>query len=391
MIENTHAAHNLRRVATTLRKNRESSSTEQMDALSRGFSYAENADRLWQSEQLSLFAGTPLWEQASPTQRLALNHLWWVGFYHLISAAETHTIEYNQRCATSFFVLRGYEEVCLELDLETSQERYHIQAFRRVMEATEQALLGAPLFGGPDKPLRGDLIERVRRNQSRLTSVALQAPVFLFNSRLSRSPFLASQYFLMRGLLNYVAKHKEGSAFQLHQELTLRGEAVPVPTAVVHHHYIDEGFHTAVSQLLSHEIYRDFPKPPALELRVMNIVVRAFQRGLLNHLGSLFGGSLGNDGELLPTMATLLRGPLFGMSEREAISMLERCFCQEHEGFHSSARYRERWLIAARQSLADIEHLDADVRELRVVQASLGDVLAKNRQTFHTFQRARVA
>lgn len=382
-----HAAHNLRRVGTTLRRNRASTATEALTALAEGFRYADHAGTTWQADEQSLLAGSPVWDQARPTQRRALNHLWWVAFYQLISAAEAHTIDLNQRCAAAFFPLRGYEEVCLELDLETSQERHHIQAFRLVSERTEDALLGRALFVRPTGERRDALPSRVGQASAGLRRAALRGAGTLHGARVARSPFLASQYFLLRGLFNIVAKHKEGSAFKRASDAHARGEAAPAPTEIVHHHYIDEGYHMAISQLLAHEIYRDFPRPSAVEAWLMAELVRGVCRLFTRHLGALMGGSIGDDGAALPIFYDLLRGAPFGLAAGEARALLRQSYCEEHEGFHSSARFRQRFLTAARQSLSDIEYLPAAVRELRVPDASMGEVLARNRKTFADFER----
>ena len=117
-------------------------------------------------------------------------------------------------------------------------------------------------------------------------------------------------------------------------------------------------------------------------------LVRGVCRMFTRHLGALMGGSIGDDGAALPIFYELLRGAPFGLAADEALALLRRSFCEEHEGLHASARFRERFLVAARQSLTDIEYLPAELRELRMPDASMGDVLARNRRRFNAFARA---
>jgi hypothetical protein len=78
------------------RRNTESSYTEKIQELDQNFNYSSNSDRYWGEAELSLLYGTPLYEAASPSQKLALNHLYWVGGYNIPAASETNTTLYNQ-------------------------------------------------------------------------------------------------------------------------------------------------------------------------------------------------------------------------------------------------------------------------------------------------------
>ena len=59
------------------RRNTESDFTEKIEELDRNFNYSSNKDYYWSEPELSLLYGTPLYEQASPDQKKALNHLYW--------------------------------------------------------------------------------------------------------------------------------------------------------------------------------------------------------------------------------------------------------------------------------------------------------------------------
>ena len=383
-----HARRNLERLATSHRRNLESTSTEEIDRLQEGFRYAPNAADWWQAENLSLMYGSPLWEQASQAQRLALNHLWWVAWYHLVSGLELHTIEYNGLCAQTFFRLDGYSQVCLELDLETSQERHHIQAFRAVGEATEEALLGFRLFLDDQHRPRPTLLSQMHDHVSAARGALMSAVSRYFGDRVRGSPFLASQYYLLRGLFNQLAKHKEATGYQRYLNAQREGVAAPAPLAITYHHYIDEGYHMATSSLLGHEIYLDFPRPSAAEVLAVNVTASLIQRALYSHPGALMAGTLGDDAPALPLMYRILRSRLFGLDHAETMRLLERSYCVEHEGYHASMAYHARFREAARRSFDGVEHMWAKNRELSEMTCTLEGVLAENRRTYATFARA---
>lgn len=328
-------------------------------------------------------AGSPVYEGASETQKLGLNHLWWVAFYQAVKTSEIHTILYNQLCANAFFKLKGFEVLCHELDLETSQERYHVDAFQHIGEHTEMALLGFPLFARPfatadvaDKKDTAWLIRRLGGDQV----------ASLFVSKVSKSPFVASQYLLMRGFFNAIAKHKERLAFQLHKQRLEEEKPVPAPLAIVHYPYPEEAFHMATSHLISHDLYKDFPKPSRLDVLVLNLMVYFIQKKVFSHYGSVIAGALGNDAVALPQAYRILRSKLFGFSHPEAMHMLEECFCKEHQGFHESAALMEQIRASARRSMADIDYLWKVNREMSALEGfRVEDALKRNRKSFRAF------
>ena len=79
----------------TYRNNIESDYTEKLRDLGKEFKYDNDRDYYWSDPELSLLYGTPLYEVASPTQKLALNHLYWVGNYNNTAATEASTSIYN--------------------------------------------------------------------------------------------------------------------------------------------------------------------------------------------------------------------------------------------------------------------------------------------------------
>ena len=85
-----------RKLEVNKRRNEEQDHTNLIDNSTANFNYAECKNEYWQAEEYSLLFGTPLWEQATPQQKLILNHLFWVGYYSQIISAEIATIFLNQ-------------------------------------------------------------------------------------------------------------------------------------------------------------------------------------------------------------------------------------------------------------------------------------------------------
>jgi hypothetical protein len=78
-----------------------------------------------------------------------LNQLYWVAYYSQIVSAEIATIFFNQTSATGLYAHEDFRLICDTLDLESSQERAHIYAFRTIAKQVEQALFGELIFTYP--------------------------------------------------------------------------------------------------------------------------------------------------------------------------------------------------------------------------------------------------
>ncbi|MEL7053804.1 MAG: hypothetical protein AAGM45_18755, partial [Cyanobacteria bacterium J06588_5] len=128
----TLARKRIKLVETTYRNNLDSDYTEKIAALSQTFRYRENSAQLWSEPSHSLLYGTPLYAEATDTQKLALNHLSWFANYNYISNSETETVMYNQVTGSVFESIGGYGTLAKELAFETEQEHDHIKAFRKV-------------------------------------------------------------------------------------------------------------------------------------------------------------------------------------------------------------------------------------------------------------------
>jgi hypothetical protein len=315
---------------TNYRHNLESDYTEKIEALEKSFDYASNSEHLWGDPELSILYGTPLYEQASDSQKLALNHLYWGAQYDYTAASEASTINYNQVTAGVFAKVGGYDSLCSTLEHESDQEKYHIHAFQNIGSKTKIALLGKQALklkpnknaagkAGKSKKITSKVGEQILnlssvssyselqykslrslsktliKNSSEYYSSHLleleEIGIFLNDSNKGyfafhwgSSPFLACQHYTYRLTGNMSLKSHEHKYSRYFRELERKEAFIPVPTAVSHYHLLDEAFHTTTSQLIGRDLYKEFSKPTAYEQFIGNLVFYRMQRGFLGNL-----------------------------------------------------------------------------------------------------------
>ncbi|MBD2103369.1 hypothetical protein [Leptolyngbya sp. FACHB-261] len=433
------------------RRNTESDFTEKIEALDRNFDYQSNSEHYWGEPELSLLYGTPLYEEASPSQRLALNHLYWATQYNQTAATEANAVLYNQVTAGVFSAVGGYDSLCKELDLETDQERDHIHAFHTIGYKTKRALLGksgfnasiqgkgsqlakkssakpgsgqrsqlfsfgwnsSPLSTFQDYAFRFVTNNVFLRNQAHCYSEYLRdlehkgeaipaqttglmghlgpRPVLqFFTLNCGSSPFLACVFYVARFMANMLIKNYEYRYSHYYKELERRGEFIPAPIAVSHFHLMDEAFHTTTSQLISQELYRDFPKPSAYEKLVANLTIYRAQSVGLSGLSGGLPAIFRNDSDFMLSFYQLLQSPVFGMSPEESLQWVEKSLCHENEGFHVTYKYHQRLLAELRRMFEDIEYLWPVNREMRLMAGggSIEKALQNNIKSFEQFSRS---
>jgi hypothetical protein len=377
--------HNHRQIEKVYQSNKSSNYTEKMEELYKSFSYHENSEHNWTYPEFSLLYGSPIYEVASESQKRALNHLYWVSFYNYVMGGEITTMVCNQICCGAFYHLGDYEVVCHELDIETSQERVHVEAFRHIGRLTELALFDKTIFERPmPSYLDGSLTEPQKQGRSFLSRL----PVMFVHARIGNSPFLATQYFVARGLRNIQAKVKEYQHSLYGRERSKQGEFVCAPTLVSHNHCFDEGYHTTTSKFIGHEMRKDFGKPDALDVFLANGMIKEVQYSM-DELSCAVPGIFANDAQYIPFVYEMLRSSLFGLSHQEALLLIEKSFCQEHEGFQVAAKYHHRALTQNLEFVADLEYLNSYNRELRVMaSASIDKAIKNNIAAFQRFSKS---
>jgi hypothetical protein len=426
-------------IEKTLYNNLDSDYTEKIETLGKEFDYQANSQHYWGDPDHSVFYGTPLYAQASESQKLALNHLYWVSMYQYTAAAESNTMLYNKITSGVFATVSGYDTLCQELDFETSQERHHIQTFQRIGYKTKVALLGKEALGNPlhkkqvaHKKSLADSAKALpkfsqqswkslQESTFRMTTKALLADksqhFSLFLKDLDElptatsgmagssaspsalkfiglnwgsSPFLAAQYYSARMVANMSLKVYEYPYYKQFRDLQREGKFIPAPVAVSHYHLLDEAFHTTMSQVIAQDVYRDFQKPSAYEKLLANVATYLLQRGFLSSLSGSMPATFRGDGAFMPTYYRLLTSPLFGMSAADAMYWLEKSMCHEHDGFHSNLKFHHTLSTELRRFFDRLEYLHPINREMRLIAAgnSIEKAVQLNRQSFAQFAQA---
>ena len=208
------------------------------------------------------------------------------------------------------------------------------------------------------------------------------------------SPFLASRYYTLRIMANMVLKNTEYSISKYFKNLEKKGEHIPVPTAVSHYHFLDESFHTTMSLVLARDLYKDFPQPSAYEKFVANLALYMMQRRILSGLSAISPDRYyADDCSVMYFVYKMLQSPLFGMSSQEALHWMEKCFCQEHEGFHVAVKYHQRRISDMRRFYEGIDYLWPINREMGVMAAggTISNAIQRNIKTFKEFTRLVVS
>ncbi len=424
----------LQLIERTYHSNTESDYTEKIQELDRNFKYSDVRNYYWNAPELSLLYGTPLYQQASEAQKIALNHLYWFAMYNFVATSETQTIVYNKITGGVFAKISGYETIAKILDLESEQELSHIHVFRKVCYQMLPALLGKEAF---KEPLKGKLYKSNYQGWAEKVShyqyyalrffanqmlkgkekyysehlkkleqkdnfppafstafmgegLAPRALLQFFSFNWGRSPFLASHYYTLRFMANMGLKHTEHSNCKYYRKLKKQGDFIPIPTAVSYYHFLDEAFHTTTSRFMARELYRDFPQPTAYEKFVANLAFYKVQDRIWNGLSAVVPDKhRPDDYSLMSSIYKILQSDIFGMSAKDALFWMEQSLCQEHQGFHQNVKFHQDLLPEFRRTFSSLDYLWSVNREMKLM-ASGGKIdraIQRNIKTFKQFSK----
>ena len=372
-----------KRLDINFKRNKQQDHTTLLDEAAASFEYDACKDEYWNPEPYSLLYGTPVWTQASASQRVLLNHLYWVAYYAQIVSAEIATIYYNQTSAAGLYALEDFRTVCDTLDLESTQERAHIAAFRRVSEAVEHEVFGERIF---TYGMRGPFCETMvyaDTNAFRRRWKELQLRTYGMLS--SGNAFIACQYFAVRGLRTLNGKlvqHQLSQYYRKHDE----PDAAPIPSKISYYHFMDESYHFNSSMLLAHDVVRSLRPPTRFERQVSNLTVRGCQRDHY-HFSAAINGIFWYDPSLFESVYRVLRSSAFGLDADDALALLRRSFCEENEGLTESFRTHQAALASYRKFVEPMDYLSADNREMRLMaQSTIDGYLSRNRRAFDRFE-----
>jgi hypothetical protein len=375
-----------RKLQLNYRRNQQHDHTECLDVVAHDFCYRACRNLNWQAEQFSLLYGTSLWEQASPDQRRVLNHLYWVAYYSQIISAEIATIFFNQTSAAGLYAHEGFRTVCDMLDLESSQERAHIDAFQTVARQVEAELFDAPLF---TYSMRGPFTETmIFADTNRLKRWWKQLQLQAFGLVSADNTFLACQYFTVRGLRTLNGKLVQHQLSRFYQDDI---ESAPIPSQISHYHFLDESFHFNSSTLISHEVMHCLPPPTAFERWVANLGIRGCQRDHAT-FSVVINGIFWHDPALYATVYRLLRSQLFDLGDLEAREMMRVCFTQESDGLYRSYQTHHEATTAYRAYLEPLDYVWPSNRQMSIMTAaSVETYLATQRRALPHFLKVKEA
>ena len=374
-----------KRLQLNHRRNQQQDHTALLDQARQEFDYDACRDEYWNPEPLSLLYGTPLWDQASPSQRVLLNQLYWVAYYSQIISAEIATIYFNQTSAAGLYAMDDFRLICDTLDLESSQERAHIDAFRTVSEQVEYELFGERIFS---YAMRGPFAETmIHPDSNRLKEQWKSLQPRSYGLLSAGNAFIACQYFTIRGLRTLNGKLVQHRLSRYYAEHADQDNA-PVPSKISYYHFQDESFHFNSSMLISQDVLRSLPEPTAFEKLVSNMAIKGCQRDHF-HFSVAVNGIFWFDPSVLSPVYRLLRSDHFGFDHAGALDMLQRCFGEESEGLHESHATHQTALESYRKYLDGMDYVSEENRDMRIMaQSDLPGYLTRTRQALRHFGEA---
>ncbi|MFM5980914.1 MAG: hypothetical protein ACKO9I_10285 [Sphaerospermopsis kisseleviana] len=412
--------------------NLDSDYTEKIQELDRNFKYTSNSNAYWSEPEHSLLYGTPLYEQASLSQKLALNHLHWVLFYKRVADSETELIHYNTITADCLMAANSEYKMLVELLAhETSQERHHIHAFCLVNYKTTKALLGKKALINPVSDEVSVREQKRVQSSNYLSSAANLIAMFMlkskkpsetensrdgkeaksqvsfptngfFNGLSGKStqprrqffsdnwgsyPFLAANFYAVRYMANLGLKNHEFGLHTYYKKLQKNNEFIASPTAISHYHFLDEAFHTTTSLFLGRDFHKYLPKPSRYEKWIANLAILQAQHENLNAISGISTNRFLSDGDAIIFLMKLLQSPVFDMSAQEAMQWIEKCLCQEHQGFHVNLKVHNHLLSDLRKFAKQLDYLWPVNRNMSVMASggSIKKSIQNNIKAFNEF------
>lgn len=375
----------VKKLEMNLRRNSEQDHTALIDNAAARFRYEDCRNEYWNPENFSLLWGTPVWEQATQSQRVILNQLYWVAYYAQIVSAEIATIFLNQVAAAGLYSLEDFRLVCDNLDLETKQERAHINAFKKIGEEVEHTLFGERLFTYPMRSLYDHTMVFADTNAAKAFWRRLQVQAFTLLS--SSNAFLGSQYLLVRGLRTLNGKLVQHLLSNYYAEHPDQANA-PLPAAISYWHFMDESFHFNTSRLVGLEVPRSLEAPSAFERWVVDRGVAGCQHDHFN-FSVVVNGIFWYDAATFPAIYKLFRSQVFGMDHGQALETMRACFTQESEGLTGAMKTHSTAADSYCAFIEPVTWLSGANREMRLMREnSAARYLARNRRELARFRPA---
>jgi hypothetical protein len=365
------------------KRNQEQDHSALMDEAAAEFRFDDCKDEYWNPEEFSLLYGTPMWDQATAAQRIILNQLYWVAYYAQIISAEIATIYLNQVSAAGLYTHEDFRIVCDALDLETKQERAHINAFKTIGEDVEYRLFGERLFTYPMRSLFEQTMIFPDSNPGKDFWRMMQIKAFTLMS--SSNAFVASQYLLVRGLRTLNGKliqHKLSNYYTNHAHK----ESAPIPAKISYYHFMDESFHFNTSKIIGHEIPRSLEPPTSFETWIINQGVAGCQKDHF-HFSATIKGIFWYEPALFDVIYRVFKSKHFGMNDAEAKEMLRICFCQENDGIAQSYELHQVAHESYKAYVDSITYMDERNRNMAIMGGNtIQKYVARNTDALRSFK-----
>jgi hypothetical protein len=366
-----------KKISVNLRRCHEMDQTANMDEAANRFRLEDCNDEYWGPENFSLMYGTPLWDQATISQKVKLNQLYWVAYYSQIISAEIATIFFNQTAAAGLYSYEDFRVVCDTLDAESAQERAHIAAFKRVSEEFEWKVFGKRLF---TYPMRSPFVKTMAFSDLNAIEEFWRTIQLKFYSVLSsQNAFIGCQYCTVRGIRTLngkIVQHKLSQYYIKHPQR----ESVNIPAKISYYHFLDESFHFNTSTCISHDVVNSLREPTRFERLVANQTLRGCQRDHFN-FSTAINGIFWYDPDMMPTIFEVLRSKVFGMDEDEAKAMMWKCFGQETSGASESHLTHLSAIDSYKNYLSDFRFVNKENHEMKIMsQNSMKRHLRVNRE-----------
>lgn len=376
-------AKTMKRMEMALKKSKELDQTENMDLSAKIFNLTDCKDEMWNPEKFSLMYGTWLWDHSTPEQKIKLNQLYWIAYYSQIISAEIATIFFNQTAAAAMYGLEDFRIVCDTLDLESAQERAHINAFKVISEKYEEEVFGERIF---TYPMRTPFVKTMLYSDlSKMQEWFRTWQLRTYSMLSSNSAFIGCQYFTVRGLRTLngkIVQHQLSRYYTGHADQ----ENAPIPSKVSYYHFMDESFHFNTSSVISHDVINSLPEANKFEKMVANMTLEGCQRDHYN-FSTAINGIFWYDPALYPLIYKVLRSKIFNMSHLEALEALRKSFCEESEGMMQSHQTHLESIDSYKHYLADFKYINKTNRDMLIMSENkIAKHLKTNRDAFKKFR-----
>ena len=372
-----------KKLEINLRRNREQDNGDEIDHLAANFKFEDCRDELWNPEKYSLLYATPLWHESSPSQKILLNQLYWVAYYSQIISAEIATIFLNQTSAAGLYSMEDFRLVCDTLDLESMQERSHINAFKTISEQVEEKLFGERLFTYPMKNYATETM--IFQNTNRVKEFWKWVQLNAFNLLSSNNAFIACQYFTVRGLRTLkgkIVQHELSQYYDKHHDK----ENAPIPSKVSYHHFLDESYHFNSSSIIGHDVIHTLNNPSKFESMIANMGITGCQRDHENFNISV-NGIFWYEPALFPVIYRVLRSPYFEFDHVGALQMMEKCFLIENKAMHLAYDTHKIAGSSYAQYIVGLPYVNKTNREMKLMKkASIENYIKTNKKAFRRFE-----